>query len=80
MHHQWNGELKFEFVRGDLCRTRAESFVRDQGIKPFERSFDCLVRFARRCRSRLRGRVKDDSSWWLRIVEQSRPYSKIELK
>jgi len=80
MHHRWRGALSFKFVRGEQCRRRATDFAQQCGVGAAERTLDRLTRFARRCRTRLRGRPAEDFSWWPRIVELSRPYSKIELK
>lgn len=80
VQHRWSVELKFETVLGVPCRERAEQFVRDCTVSRFGRYLDTLKRFARRCRSRLRGRPALDLHWWTRIVEQSSPYSKIELR
>lgn len=47
---------------------------------PFVRLSDCGLRWARRLRRRLRGLPAEESSWWPKILELSRPYSSIELK
>ena len=79
MHHRWEGELKFEFVRGAACAARAEEFVRGLKIPAPVRAYDRLLRFARRCRRRLKARPPEDFSWWAKIVAQSRPYSRLDL-
>jgi SAM-dependent methyltransferase len=75
----WHNEFSFRCVRGEECARRAKEAVASLHISPLLRVKDSLLRFARRARSRIRGRASEDFTWWRDIVEQSRPYSTMEL-
>jgi SAM-dependent methyltransferase len=77
---EWRDTLRYRFVRGAECERRAVDFVAALKIPPSARHKDRLLRLARRARSYSRGRFSEDFSWWGKIVDQSRPYSTIEIK
>lgn len=72
----WVDRIDFRFVAGDECRRRATDFVTSLNISKAARIRDALLRFARRIKY---GHAPEDYSWWNKIVETSRPYSRIEL-
>lgn len=80
MTHGWESQLAYRLIRGPECAHAATAFVARRRIGRSVRFLDRVQRFARRIRSRLSGQPTDDTSWWPRIVADSRPYSRIELK
>lgn len=78
-NYSWENRFDFRAVRGEQCFRKARKTVADLNVSRGARTKDSLLRFARRVRSRVKGRGKEDFSSWREIVEQSRPYSSIEL-
>lgn len=78
--HPWTGKLEYRFVTGSECRRQAEDFRKSLSVPRFIRTKDRILRLARRARSKLQGRTPENLAWWPKIVELSRPYSRIELK
>lgn len=79
MHFVWYNSFCYQLLRGEVCARKAEQLVASLRIPTSVRTKDSLWRFGRRIRSRLRGRSAEDFSWWRRIVDQSRPYSSLNL-
>jgi len=79
MLHLWSERIDYRIIRGAECARRAGAFVASLNIPSGLRLKDSAARLGRRLRSRLRGAAAEDTSWWPRIVERSRPYSSIEL-
>ncbi len=75
----WQDDFVHRIVRGNECAAKAVETVRSLQIPVTVRLKDRALRFMRRARSRLRGRREEDFSWWHEIIEQSRPYSTIDL-
>jgi len=78
--HRWQNQISFRMITGVECVRRAEAFVSSMKISRLDRAKDRLLRSARRTRDGLRGKFKEDYSWWDRILEESRPFSRIKLK
>ena len=77
VRHDWVGSIGFSFVKGLTCSARAKAFTEELGIAWVAKVKDRCLRTARRARSYLRPRSDED--WWARIMEQSRPFTKIPL-
>jgi SAM-dependent methyltransferase len=77
--HHWTESLRYRLAGPSECASRAGQFVREQHISTTERWRDSALRLARRIRARLRGKGKEDFSWWKDILEKSRPYSTLPL-
>jgi hypothetical protein len=80
MGFAWRDNFRFRLLRGEECSERARLAMSALNIPSDSRRRDQAKRFARRLRSRIRGRGgNEDFSWWSEILEQSRPYSSIPL-
>ena len=77
--HHWSASLRYRFAGPAECASRAAQFVREKNPSGIDRLKDGALRLARRTRARLKGKAKEDFSWWEDIVERSRPYSMIPL-
>lgn len=75
VQHEWEGNIRYSIITGPTCSEIARAFAWNLGNNAITRINDASLRFGRRLRSY--GRKQDD--WWERIVEQSRPFSKIPI-
>jgi SAM-dependent methyltransferase len=75
VQYEWKGDIRYSIITGPTCAEIAHSFAWSLGNNVIARVNDAGLRFGRRLRSH--GRKQDD--WWERIVEQSRPFSKIPI-
>jgi hypothetical protein len=77
----WRGYFEFELVRGEPARRRAAEFATSLDIRPLDWIFDGATRAARRIvYARRRFSPKKMNAWWQKMLQLSRPYSRIPLR
>jgi hypothetical protein len=77
MLYEWSHSIQFALVLGPNCEERSATFVANLRFSQGMALKDKALRFARRARTYIRSTNDDD--WWAKIVEQSRPFSKIPI-
>jgi hypothetical protein len=77
MYLEWSDRIHCTFVAGSDCAKGAATFVENLRFPLSMALKDKALRFARRVRTKMR--PADDDDRWAKIVQQSRPFSKIPI-
>jgi SAM-dependent methyltransferase len=82
IHFFWEENFTTDFTSGPQAKDAAAEFLKSLNIPACEYMRDAALRFARRTRSRLRGKSafgKSKESWWQEMLQISKPYSDPDL-